>query len=89
MQHISIDPRKKHAPTRDMLDPTFSTQLPPAKEIKVHPSNAGEENASLFFVGTATTIMYVERNLKKKPVAEANRYSEWAGIRLMTDVSSL
>ncbi|OGE51087.1 hypothetical protein PENARI_c014G05624 [Penicillium arizonense] len=57
MQHISIDPRKKHAPTRDMLDPTFSTQLPPAKEIKVHPSNAGEENASLFFVGTATTII--------------------------------
>jgi hypothetical protein len=62
MQHISIDPRQKHAPTRDMLVPTFSTQLPPAKEIKVHPSNAGEENASLFFVGTATTIMYVENN---------------------------
>ncbi|KAJ6092335.1 hypothetical protein N7467_004304 [Penicillium canescens] len=57
MQHISIDPRKKHAPTRGMPVPTFSTQLPPAKEIKVHPSNAGEENASLFFVGTATTII--------------------------------
>ncbi|KAJ6114235.1 hypothetical protein N7486_000013 [Penicillium sp. IBT 16267x] len=57
MEHVSIDPRKKDAPTRDKLKPTCPTQLPPANEIKVHPFRAGEENASIFFVGTATTII--------------------------------
>ncbi|KAJ9484387.1 hypothetical protein VN97_g8979 [Penicillium thymicola] len=57
MQHISVNPQRQNAPTRDMLVPTSSSQLPPAKEIKLHPFNAGEENASLFFVGTATTII--------------------------------
>ncbi|KAJ5903843.1 hypothetical protein N7504_006226 [Penicillium tannophilum] len=57
MKYISIDSRKKEAPTRDRVEPTFPTQLPPAEEIKVHPFNAGEENASIFFVGTATTII--------------------------------
>ncbi|KAJ5977444.1 hypothetical protein N7501_000786 [Penicillium viridicatum] len=57
MQHISVNPRRQNASTRDMLVPASSSQLPPAKGIKLHPFNAGEENASLFFVGTATTIL--------------------------------
>ena len=33
--------------------------LPEAKEVKVHPTKSGGEDASIYFVGTATTIMYV------------------------------
>lgn len=46
-------------------EPRFSThkslpeQLPLPKEVNVHPSNPGGENASFFFfVGTATTMLY-------------------------------
>ncbi|QDS67516.1 hypothetical protein FKW77_001735 [Venturia effusa] len=42
-------------PTRDHAH--FPDSLPPAKETKLHPTGAGNENASLFFVGTATTIL--------------------------------
>lgn len=42
-------------PTRDQAH--FPDTLPPAKETKLHPTAAGNENASLFFVGTATTIL--------------------------------
>ncbi|KAF2178592.1 Metallo-hydrolase/oxidoreductase [Zopfia rhizophila CBS 207.26] len=57
IKHISIDPQKSRSPTRD--DVELPTALPKAKETKVHPSNTGSggENASLFFVGTATTIL--------------------------------
>ena len=33
--------------------------LPEPKEVKVHPTGSGSENATIYFVGTATTIMYV------------------------------
>lgn len=33
------------------------TQLPKAQKTKLHPKTPGDENASLFFVGTATTII--------------------------------
>lgn len=84
MQRISIDP-KNQAPTRD-LPPLANTpiKLPPAKTTKVDPSKPGA-NASLFFVGTATTIMFVPLS---DPMKLTNQCSEWAGIRLMTDVSS-
>ncbi|KAJ5606565.1 hypothetical protein N7510_009346 [Penicillium lagena] len=59
MQCITIA-QTPHAPTRDLPpSTTVPAELPPAKEIKLHPSASGEENASLFFVGTATTIMFV------------------------------
>jgi hypothetical protein len=56
---ISIDPHKEIAPTRDLspLTNTAARNLP-AKAVKVHPSKPGE-NASIFFVGTATTVMFV------------------------------
>ena len=71
VQRIIVDPSSGAPPTRDM--PTHMSappSLPGAKETKVHPSNAGGENASLFFVGTATTILYV-LNLPHIAVADA------------------
>lgn len=59
MKTLTIDPQAKKAPTRD-LDPTKSVpgDLPPPKAVKAHPSATGNENASLYFIGTATTILY-------------------------------
>ncbi|KAL7661430.1 hypothetical protein ACMYSQ_000836 [Aspergillus niger] len=59
-QSITIDPSNLQPPTRhptSSIDP--ASELPPAKESRVHPSKPGEENASIYFVGTATTIMRV------------------------------
>lgn len=71
---FSLGPNVHLAPTRD-LPPNISvpSNLPDAKEIKVHPgaTNAQESNASLFFIGTATCII------------------EWEGIRIMTDPNFL
>lgn len=56
MKHLTLDPSKTVAPTKDHTD--IPTELPEAKETKVHPTNAGDgDNASLFFIGTATTIL--------------------------------
>jgi L-ascorbate metabolism protein UlaG (beta-lactamase superfamily) len=52
---LTIQPSISKPPTRD--NGSFPSTLPPAKETKVHPNVAGNENASLFFVGTATTIL--------------------------------
>jgi hypothetical protein len=57
MKQLTLDPKKKQAPTRDHAH--FPSHLPDAKEVKVSPASTGGENASLFFIGTATTIMYV------------------------------
>lgn len=58
MQRLILDPRKTEAPTRDHPHGHLHPEsLPQAKETKVHPAGAGGENASLFFVGTATTIL--------------------------------
>ncbi|KAJ5174263.1 uncharacterized protein N7482_000140 [Penicillium canariense] len=60
MQHIFINPDADRPPTRDLPRAVvMPDRLPPAKETKHHPSDGGNENASLFFVGTATTIMFV------------------------------
>ncbi|KAL4862615.1 hypothetical protein BDV12DRAFT_178591 [Aspergillus spectabilis] len=58
MQHITIDPSKVQAPTRGEESlANLSESLPTAKDSKVHPSKPGGENASIYFVGTATTII--------------------------------
>lgn len=60
MQHLTLDPAQDEPATRD--DPAPSTaakSLPEPKAIHVHPTAAGGENASIFFVGTATTILFV------------------------------
>ena len=58
MEHLLIDPGIAQAPTRDLpSDAQVASSLPDAKETKIHPRNAGSENASLLFVGTATTIL--------------------------------
>ena len=60
MKNLTIDPSNPQAPTRDLPSgKEVPTSLPDAKETKLHPSNDGGENASLLFVGTATTILYV------------------------------
>ncbi|KAH7065051.1 beta-lactamase-like protein [Macrophomina phaseolina] len=62
MKHSSLvlDPSKAEPPTRTA--PAGTTQpssLPTPKEVKVSPkgTDGGGENASIFFVGTATTIL--------------------------------
>ncbi|KAJ9668757.1 hypothetical protein H2201_001002 [Coniosporium apollinis] len=55
MKHLPINPSNAEPPTRD--HPSHPDSLPSAKETKLHPTNAGSENASIFFVGTATTIL--------------------------------
>jgi len=60
MKHLEIQAGAGKPPTRDLpREKGFSNaNLQPA-EFKVHPSGSGGENASLFFVGTATTILLV------------------------------
>ncbi|RMZ73972.1 metallo-hydrolase oxidoreductase [Pyrenophora seminiperda CCB06] len=57
MKRIQITPNSSGPPTN--LDTTVPDSLPDAKETKIHPQNAPDAstNASLFFVGTATTIL--------------------------------
>ena len=60
MQILQIDTDDKQAPTRDQPESgSLQTQLPDAKSTKTHPkaSPDGNTNASLLFVGTATTIL--------------------------------
>ncbi|KAL3419470.1 hypothetical protein PVAG01_09692 [Phlyctema vagabunda] len=57
MQRLTIDPSNKKAPTRDHQQDTHPTSLPAAKTTQLHPTKPGTENASLYFVGTATTIL--------------------------------
>ncbi|KAI5271447.1 Metallo-hydrolase/oxidoreductase [Aureobasidium subglaciale] len=54
-KNLVLDPSHAEAPTRDHQH--YPSSLPEAKETKLHPTNAGGENASLYFVGTATTIL--------------------------------
>jgi hypothetical protein len=64
MKSLTIDAKKELAPTRDFPPgKTLPEHLPLPKEVNVHPSKAGGENASLFFVGTATTILYAQATL--------------------------
>ena len=54
--HLTLDPSRAQPPTRDGTD--VATSLPDAKQRMVHPRDShGTENASLYFVGTATTIL--------------------------------
>lgn len=57
MKRIQITPNTSVPPTK--LNIPVPDSLPSAKETKIHPSNAqsSDTNASLFFVGTATTIL--------------------------------
>ncbi|EAW06976.1 MBL fold metallo-hydrolase [Aspergillus clavatus NRRL 1] len=57
MKHISIDPRRNIPPVRDLASSSLPASLPEATSTKTHPSHAGGENASIYFIGTATTIL--------------------------------
>jgi hypothetical protein len=62
VQHITLNPNREVHATRDapQKDAPPASSLPDAKEIKVKPNSgapAGSGNASLYFVGTATTIL--------------------------------
>ncbi|GIK05940.1 hypothetical protein Aspvir_010055 [Aspergillus viridinutans] len=56
MKRLSIDPRQNIPPIRDSPATSLPASLPEATNIKTNPARAGEENASVYFVGTATTI---------------------------------
>lgn len=56
MKHLTIDTSKSGAPTEQVT--AVPPKRPDAQETKVHPTNAqNDENASIFFIGTATTIL--------------------------------
>jgi L-ascorbate metabolism protein UlaG (beta-lactamase superfamily) len=57
--HFTIQPGSTKLPIRDSKpDQSAPKALPPAKETKLKPTGADNaENASLYFVGTATTIL--------------------------------
>lgn len=57
IQHLTLDPSHPLPPTRTQPETAISTSLPDAKETKIHPTISGAENASLGFVGTATTML--------------------------------
>lgn len=52
---LTLDPAHPQPPTRD--NATFPESIPKAKETKLHPTRAGDENASIYFIGTATTVL--------------------------------
>ncbi|OAG00412.1 Metallo-hydrolase/oxidoreductase [Paraphaeosphaeria sporulosa] len=56
MKHLTIDLATSGLPTKDHV---AAKAFPEAKTTKVHPSNAKEQNtnATLYFIGTATTIL--------------------------------
>ena len=57
-KHLTIDPSASIAPTGDLPGgKELPESLPDVKKTKLHPSNAGRENVSLLFVGTASTIL--------------------------------
>jgi len=63
--HLTLDPSVNEPPTRDHHHDhtehehsSLPSSLPPPKDKYVHPTKStGKENASIFFVGTATTIL--------------------------------
>ncbi|KAF4155898.1 hypothetical protein CNMCM8927_001623 [Aspergillus lentulus] len=57
MKRLSIDPGQNIPPIRDSPATSLPASLPEAKHIKTNPARAGEENASVYFVGNATTIL--------------------------------
>ncbi|KAI9825739.1 MAG: hypothetical protein M1826_006923 [Phylliscum demangeonii] len=58
MQHIILDRSNVKAPTRDHPPhKALAQHLPEAQQSHHHPFRAGAENARIFFVGTATTIL--------------------------------
>lgn len=60
MQRIFIDPTAQQPPTRDLPRAVvLPDTLPTPKETKHHPTDGGNENGSVFFVGNATVIMFV------------------------------
>lgn len=76
-EHLVLDPAHSKCPTRDHPEGKVIEQaLPLAKATKLHPIKAGGENARLFFVGNATTILYVWCIV-------------WCGVAAPIDVHSL
>jgi Beta-lactamase superfamily domain len=57
MKRLTLDPSQAKTPTRDADQKGLPQTLPKANETKIHPTGPGGENTSLFFVGTATTIL--------------------------------
>jgi hypothetical protein len=54
--HLILDPKTNEPPTRDHQ--AHPSKLPAAKSVKTHPTKPqSSENASIYFVGTATTIL--------------------------------
>lgn len=54
---LPVNPAQSLPPTRDAIAPSV-TALPLAKQTQVHPKKSTDsKNASIFFVGTATTIL--------------------------------
>jgi len=55
LQRLVLDPSVNEPPTRD--HDHHATSLPTVKVTQIHPTKSGAENASILFVGNATTIL--------------------------------
>ncbi|KAL8710606.1 MAG: hypothetical protein Q9220_004830 [cf. Caloplaca sp. 1 TL-2023] len=101
MKQLMLNPATKIPATRDFPpSQSIPASLPDAKQTKLHPSNAGAENASLFFVGTATTILdhfdeHVESSLRRNlpiittPHAKAHLSAKEGDGEAFTEVHDL
>lgn len=78
MQHLTLDPKATQPPTRNPTKP-LPERLPEAKQVKVHPrqqvtdgvgvTDGGDgNNASIYFVGTATVIMFFSLSRHLSPM---------------------
>ncbi|GAM89080.1 hypothetical protein ANO11243_071150 [Dothideomycetidae sp. 11243] len=54
--HLVLNPDETQPPTRNVFAAHHPSSLPEPKEVKLSPAGSGGENASIYFVGTATTI---------------------------------
>lgn len=60
MKTIQIDADDHCPATRDLTANTQTPKsLPTPTQVKLSPSQTGNKNTSLYFIGTATTIMSV------------------------------
>lgn len=56
-QHLSLDPAQHLPPTRGHANTASPQSMPTANDTKLHGMVTSKEKASLYFVGTATTIL--------------------------------
>lgn len=82
MKQLEVQSCREEPPTRDFpAEKGFSNANLQLAESKFHPSRSGDENASILFVGTATTILLAALDvpLAKNTIADDDRFQRVGG----------